>query len=227
MFRRLIQRPAVQAALARLVGLYLALVARTTRWSLLGAEHARPFAEPGRPVIVAFWHERLPLMPMALQAARRAFPRGHEVRAHVLVSRHRDGRMIGSALAGFDVQVVYASSSRGGASGLRALLRLLAAGHMVAITPDGPRGPRREAAAGVAQLAAISGVPVLPVAAATARGKMLRRSWDRMVLPLPFTRGVVAIGAPIAVQRHGAEAALPAIGAALTAACDAADAGVA
>jgi lysophospholipid acyltransferase (LPLAT)-like uncharacterized protein len=122
--------------------------------------------------------------------------------------------------------MVYASSSRGGATGLRALLRLLRDGELIMITPDGPRGPRRMAAPGVAQLAAASGVPVLPCAAATSR-RIVLRSWDRAMLPLPFGRGVLVFGTPIAVPRGGAEAALPTIEAALTAACDAADAGVA
>jgi lysophospholipid acyltransferase (LPLAT)-like uncharacterized protein len=74
----------------------------------------------------------------------------------------------------------------------------------------------------VAQLAALSGAPVLPCAARTTRGRRMN-SWDRLVLPLPFARGVVAVGAPIAVPRDGAAAALPAIAAALTEACDRAD----
>ena len=98
---------------------------------------------------------------------------------------------------------------------------MLEAGDHVVITPDGPRGPRRVAAPGVAQLAALSGMPVLPCAAQTSRRWTLR-SWDRMVLPLPFGRGVIVCGAPIA----GARATAPrrrcrAIAAAITAATDA------
>jgi lysophospholipid acyltransferase (LPLAT)-like uncharacterized protein len=79
------------------------------------------------------------------------------------------------------------------------------------------------AAAGVAQLAALSGVAVVAVGAASTRHRLLP-SWDRMMLPLPFGRGVLAVGAPIAVARGEAEAALPAIAAAIDAATKAADA---
>jgi lysophospholipid acyltransferase (LPLAT)-like uncharacterized protein len=140
----------------------------------------------------------------------------------VLISRHRDGRLIAAAVRPFGIEVVHASSSRGGVSGLRGLLRILAEDGIAAITPDGPRGPARVAAPGVAQLAALSGVPVLPCAAATSRMR-LARSWDRMRFPLPFARGVVVVGAPLAVARGAAEAALPAIAAALTEACAEAD----
>jgi lysophospholipid acyltransferase (LPLAT)-like uncharacterized protein len=231
MLRRLIRRPAAQAALASLLGLYLSAVYRTTRWTLLGEEHLRAALRPepshdGRAAaaIAAFWHESLPMMPPLLLIARRLVPELASTRVHVLVSRHRDGRFIGAVVRRYRVQPVHASSSRGAAAGLRAMLRLLAAGGMVVITPDGPRGPRRVAAPGVAQLAALSGRPVLPCAARSTRQRIVG-SWDRMRLPLPFGRGVLVCGAPVVVGRGGrGDAELATIAAALTAACDAADA---
>jgi len=225
MAKRLIRHPLVQGMLPRLVALYLRLVWATTRWTLVGEEHARAFA--GRPVILAFWHERLPLAALGWRLlARRvlgpAEGRGAR-RARVLISRHRDGRLIAAAVRPFGIEVVHASSSQGGAAGLRGLARILAGGGVAVITPDGPRGPARVAAPGVAQLAALTGVPVLPCAVASSRMR-LARSWDRMRFPLPFARGVAVVGAPVAVPRDGAEAALPGIAAALTAACDRADA---
>jgi lysophospholipid acyltransferase (LPLAT)-like uncharacterized protein len=220
--KRLSRHPVAQAAFARLLGLYLAFALRTTRWSLEGDEHMAPHLA-GAPVVVAFWHERLPLMPMLWVKARRlAKGRNARARVHVLVSHHRDGRFIGAVVSRFAVNVVLGSSSRGGALGLRILLNLLAAGDHIAITPDGPRGPRRVAAAGVAQLAALSGAPVLPCAAQTTRRWMLR-TWDRMVVPKPFGRGVVVCLPTIAVSRDSWQDAVPAIGAALTAAAERAD----
>ena len=98
---------------------------------------------------------------------------------------------------------------------------LLAGGDHIAITPDGPRG-RAGPPRGVAQLAALSGVPVLPCAAQTTRRWVLR-TWDRMVVPKPFGRGVVVCLPTIAVGRDAWQDALPAIGAALSAAADKAD----
>jgi lysophospholipid acyltransferase (LPLAT)-like uncharacterized protein len=227
MFRRLIRHPRAQAAIARLLGLYLAAVYRSTRWTLLGEEHLRAafgdHPRGGAGALFAFWHERLPLMAMAWRFAAETLPALEGRRAHVLVSRHRDGQLIGAVGGRFALLMVHGSSSRGGVAGLRALARLLGAGECVAITPDGPRGPRRRAAPGVAQLAALAGRPVLPCAARTRRALVLR-SWDRMVVPLPFGRGVVVAGPPLAVGRDDPLAGLPAVEAALTAACDRADA---
>lgn len=215
MLSRLAKHPAVQRVGAGALGLYLDFALRTTRWRLDGEPHVAPQIA-GAPAVVAFWHERLPLMPMLwLIACRRGVPK----RIHVLVSRHRDGRLIGALLSRFGVGVVRGSSSRGGASGLRAMADLLAAGDLVAITPDGPRGPRRRAAAGVAQLAELSGAPVLPCGAQTTR-RIVLATWDGMVLPLPFGRGAIVCGEPIAVAPDGWQSALPAIEAALDAAAD-------
>ncbi len=221
MAKRLIRHPAVQGVLARLVALYLRFVWATTRWTLVGEEHAHPFRDA--PMILAFWHERLPLAALGWRLLSRRVPQAGGRRAQVLISRHRDGRLIANAVRPFGIDVVHASSSKGGASGLRGLLRILAGGGVAVITPDGPRGPVRVAAPGIAQLAAMAGVPVLPCAVASSRMR-LARSWDRMRFPLPFARGIAVVGAPIAVARDGAEAALPAIAAALNEACAQADA---
>jgi lysophospholipid acyltransferase (LPLAT)-like uncharacterized protein len=220
--KKLMRHPIAQAALARLLGLYLGFALWTTRWSLEGHEHMAPHAA-GVPVVVAFWHERLPMMPMLWLKARQS-PEGRNTnnRVHVLVSQHRDGRFIGAVVSRFALDVVLGSSSRGGAKGMRMLLTLIAGGDHIAITPDGPRGPRRVAAPGVAQIAALAGVPVLPCAAQTTRHWVLR-TWDRMVVPKPFGRGVVVCFPTISVQRDAWQDAVPAIGAALTAAAERAD----
>jgi lysophospholipid acyltransferase (LPLAT)-like uncharacterized protein len=221
MFKRLIRHPSIQALLAWLVGLYLRLIWATTRWTLVGAEGANLKADG--PMILAFWHECLPLAAQGWRLIARENPAAPGRRAQALISRHRDGRLIARAVAPFDVEVVHASSSKGGAAGLRQLLRVLESGGVSVITPDGPRGPAREAAPGIAQLAALAGL-----ACGAASSRMRRaRSWDRMRFPLPFARAVVVLEAPITVPREDPASALPAITAALNRATERADQAVA
>jgi lysophospholipid acyltransferase (LPLAT)-like uncharacterized protein len=217
--KRLLRQPWVQSAGAWLLGLYLWFALRTTRWTLLGEENLAPHAA-GAPAIAAFWHERLPMMSMLWLFSRRGAP---GQRLHVLVSRHRDGRLIGTVVGWFRISPIYGSSSRGGMSALREMLVVLARGDHVVMTPDGPRGPRRVAAQGVAQLAALSGVPVLPCSAQTSR-RWVMRSWDRMVIPRPFGRGVVVCLPSISVPRTNWRDAMPEIEAAMTRAVEQADA---
>lgn len=224
MFKRLIRHRSIQALLAWLIGLYLRLIWATTRWTLLGAEQAG--LKPGGPMILAFWHECLPLAAQGWRLIAREDPAAPGRKAQALISRHRDGRLIARAVAPFDVEVIHASSSKGGAAGLRALLRVLEGGGVAVITPDGPRGPAREAAPGIAQLAALAGLPVLACGAASSRMRRAR-SWDRMRFPLPFARAVVVLEAPIMVPREDPAAALPAITQALNRATARADQAVA
>ncbi len=225
--KRLLRHPRTLALTARALGAYLHVALRSTRWTLEGREELGAFLLGG-PAIFAFWHERLPLMPALWLLAKRE--RGEEGgRMHVLVSRHEDGRLIGDIMRSFGVVVIHGSTERGqrrrrgGAAGLRGLLGALGGGGQVVITPDGPRGPARQAAAGVAQLAAMAGVPIVPCAAQTTRKRRLA-TWDRMVLPLPFGRGVLVCGAPIEVPRVGWDQALGPIEVAMTAAAERADA---
>lgn len=216
--KRLMRRASVQAVLAWLLGRYLQFALSTTRWTLIGEPHFAPHRD-GAPTVAAFWHECLPLMP-ALWTRARDSTQG--LRLHVLVSRHADGRFIGDIIAHFGLDVAHGSSTRngrnrGGASGALSLLTALEAGDQVAITPDGPRGPRRVAAPGVAQLAGLSGCPVLPCAARTTR-RITLSSWDRMILPLPWGRGVLVCEQTISVPRDDWEASLPGITQALEAA---------
>jgi lysophospholipid acyltransferase (LPLAT)-like uncharacterized protein len=211
MFKQILQSEAVQRAVAWIAGFYLQFVALTTRWQIEGEEQVSRWVT-GSPCIVAFWHETLPSMPVGWLLARRG---GRVKPAVVLASGHRDGRLIGMAMATFGIGIVSGSSSRGGAAGLRRLAAALKAGSDVGLTPDGPRGPRRVAAAGVAQLAALSGAQVLPVAAWT-QWAIQFRSWDRMRFPLPFGRGRLVFGNMITVPRHDWEQRLPSIEAALT-----------
>jgi lysophospholipid acyltransferase (LPLAT)-like uncharacterized protein len=87
---------------------------------------------------------------------------------------------------------------------LRTLLDLLRAGKVVSLTPDGPRGPRRVMQPGTAQLAALSAVRVVPIAA-ICHPALRIRSWDRMIVPLPFSRCTIRCGRPIAIDRRDRE----------------------
>jgi len=211
MLKKLLQSSAVQALAARAAARYVVMVAATTRWRIEGAAELAEFAK-GDPCIVVFWHESLPSMPVFWLRARRL---GLARPAAVLASRHRDGRLIGQAVAALGIEPLAGSSSRGGAAGLRRLAARLAAGCHVGLTPDGPRGPRRVAAPGVAQLAALSGAPVLPCGAWISRALTLR-SWDRMRLPLPFGRGTLVCGPRLTVAREDWISAVPLIEAALS-----------
>ena len=87
------------------------------------------------------------------------------------------------------------------------MVRLLAEGNLIAITPDGPRGPRMRAKAGAIKLAQLSGAPLVPASGSVKR-RVLLGTWDRFCLALPFSRGIILAGEPIDVPRDATEAEL-------------------
>lgn len=223
MLKRLLKRPGVQAALAALLAAWFRFVHRTTRWQVEVDPATERLWVEGRPMIMALWHERLPPLichwphfPAASPAPR--------LPLHFMISGHSDGRLIAVIAARLGIASVEGSTSRGGARALARMLTLLESGRVcVAITPDGPRGPRRIAQPGVAALARFSGCPVVCTAAAT-RFNYRPGSWDRLMVSLPFGRGALVVGPPMAIARKAdMQTALAAIKAALDEACACAD----
>ena len=143
--------------------------------------------------IGALWHNRLLIFPLVL---RRFFP--HRSGA-ALISASRDGDLLADAIHRFRYDVVRGSSSRLGASAILQLTQLLASGHDVVITPDGPRGPAYELGPGIIFLAQKSGTPVLPMNLEYSRCWRLG-SWDRFIVPRPFSKVRVLIGEPHRVR---------------------------
>lgn len=147
--------------------------------------------------IFAFWHARI--LPLVYTHRRRSIA--------VLVSRHRDGELIARIIQALGFRIARGSSTRGGEAGLRDLIQHAEEGHLLAITPDGPRGPAEQAKPGLVYLASRTGHLVQPLAAAASRCWRLR-SWDGFRVPHPFARVVVVYGAPIAVPPRLSEEAI-------------------
>jgi lysophospholipid acyltransferase (LPLAT)-like uncharacterized protein len=150
----------------------------------------------GEQVIIAFWHNRLVVMPMLALGEPLC----------VMVSEHRDGEIALRAVRWLHLRAVRGSATRGGVKALLRLIRAYREGWNLVIVPDGPRGPRYKVKTGVIQLAGVTGAPVFPVSyAASPAGRL--RSWDRLIIPFPFARVALVVGESLTVPRDadGAE----------------------
>jgi len=117
----------------------------------------------------------------------------HDIPIHIMISRSRDGEYVARLAQGLGFRPVRGSSSRGGAEASLAMLQAARQGHVLAITPDGPRGPRHQSHPGFHLLARKTGLPVHPVAIGFSDWWELR-SWDRFRVPKPFSRAVAYVG---------------------------------
>ncbi|MGH6994378.1 MAG: lysophospholipid acyltransferase family protein [Stellaceae bacterium] len=187
--KRVLRRDDVRRFLCWLVSLYIRLVHATGAWAVEGGAIPAALHAARRPFILAFWHGRLLMMPCAWQ---------RDVPIHMLISGHRDGRIIADAVRHFGIDSIAGSTTTGGSSALRGMVRYLKAGECVGITPDGPDGPAMCASAGIVAVARLAGVAIVPLAYATRRRRILD-TWDRFHLPLPFSHGAFIWDAPIEV----------------------------
>lgn len=194
--RRVAGGPAIAAG-----GLAIYLVLR-----LLGLTTRKRFLDPGglldafargEQVILCFWHGRLVMMPFGYRGRRGAC---------IMNSQHRDGELVTRAISRLGVEVVRGSSTRGWVGGLRGLLDAHRRGRDIIVVPDGPRGPRCRAKGGVLQLARATGAAVFPVSCGASRAAVLRRSWDRLSIPLPFARVTYVAEAPLRVPADASAA---------------------
>ena len=190
--RSLTRNSLARNVVAALAAQYIRLIHLTGRWQVIGEEIPRRFWDTHRPFLVCFWHGRLLMMPYCRN------PDAPPV--YIVVSRHPDGRFIADTIKHFGVGAITGSSSRGGTAALRAVLKTLASGAITGITPDGPRGPHMRAGIGAINAARMAGVAILPVTFA-ARRRIVLKSWDRFVVALPFSKGVLLWGDPIEIAR--------------------------
>jgi lysophospholipid acyltransferase (LPLAT)-like uncharacterized protein len=175
--------PPVGGALHRLLG-------HTVRFSEVHAEAWGPRAPRSENLIYAFWHSSL---LMASFHYRNLGVVG-------LISYSKDGELLARVVEPLGYVLVRGSTSRGSLQALRGLVRHLRDGRDVALTPDGPRGPREVAQEGTIHLARLTGKRIVPLVFDCTRKRRLH-SWDRLIVPMPFSRGVFVYRDPIEVPR--------------------------
>lgn len=153
---------------------------------------AHPSVDPNQPLILSFWHGKLFLPIMVVSSWQQKKIAG-------LVSQSRDGAILTRWIERLGFKVVRGSSNRKGASSVVKLINLAKEGYSVGIAADGPRGPIYCAKSGSAYLAQKTGLPIVPIGAAYQTAKQFQ-SWDRFLLPMPFSKAAIYLNELIYVQ---------------------------
>jgi lysophospholipid acyltransferase (LPLAT)-like uncharacterized protein len=174
--------------IARLGAWLVRFIGRTWRIRTSNEEGWRQLRASGRPFIFAFWHGQM--LPLLVQH--------RDEGVAVLISEHGDGEIIARVAMRLGYKTIRGSTSRGATRALVAMAKTIADGTEIAITPDGPRGPARSVAAGVLAIAHRSGVPIVPIGVSAPTAWHLK-SWDRFVIPRPFSRIHIVYGDPITI----------------------------
>ena len=148
--------PILGACLIRLLG-------KTLRLSTIGGEAVDALHREGRPIIIAFWHGRQLMMPLAYRGRA----------ASILISQHRDGEIIARIMKYFGFSTIRGSTTRGGSQAIRQLLQAGRQGKDLVVTPDGPKGPAQKVQLGTLFLAKVTGFPIVPLTFACSKKKSL------------------------------------------------------
>jgi len=169
-----------------------AIVGFTSRISSSGEAPALAMLAEGRPFVLAFFHGRLFLLMHHLKN----YP------LTVMVGISYLGEIQARTLQAQGFETVPGSRSKGAAKALTRLIRAVRGGRVGAFAVDGPRGPYGEVKGGVVYVAKKVGVPIIPVMTSASPSLVFRSSWDRFLLPLPFSRAVVRFGDPLLLDRN-------------------------
>ncbi|MDI9349080.1 MAG: lysophospholipid acyltransferase family protein [Candidatus Symbiobacter sp.] len=190
--KAVLQSILLEKILAAVIALWLRFCFVTSRWELSGIEVMESARDAGKPLLFALWHNRIIMMVFLWRRVHK------KPRLGVIISGHRDGLLIARAVAWLGIRPIKGSSKRGGSVALLEVVRALQRGESIAITPDGPKGPPFVVKPGILGAAYRAGVPIVPVAYAMSRQIRLK-SWDRLVIPRPFSRAIFVIGEPLPV----------------------------
>ena len=175
--------------------LIIYLLGKTYRKEVVGGESEQSLISKEINPIYALWHGRLLYLPFLYRWQERLYS---------LVSPSTDGEIIARTLSMFGVRAIRGSSYKSGSNAFRELIRIVRDKGLVFITVDGSRGPVFKVQKGILHLAKISGKPILPITYGADKAHVFK-SWDRFIIPHPFTRVVVIYGEPVYVTRDSSE----------------------
>lgn len=138
------------------------------------------------PIVLAHWHgDELALIHLV-----------KKLKLATMTSTSRDGNAIDFVIRMLGGTSSKGSSTRGGAAGLLGLVKLLRSGRITSVAVDGPRGPRHKVKPGVFELSRLAKAEIIPVGASCRRAFHFTKSWNKIYLPLPFTKVTVVFAEP-------------------------------
>jgi len=173
----------------RILRFYLSLL----RIRVVGEEIALGcLADYGR-LVVAVWHQRF-LPALAYVTKFKYF------KPIVMISQSRDGELAARLANRLGLVTVRGSSSRGGTTAMLAITEALKENPVVIHIVDGPTGPKGVVKPGLISMAQMSGAVILPIIISAEKAWILG-SWDRFMIPKPFSEVTIEWGQPFAVPR--------------------------
>ena len=192
LLRKLAYSYFIQKFITFLIYLYLLFVYKTSSKKFTGIEEVYKKIESKKPIIFAFWHNRLMMIPFFAHKVKK------KIKSHnfmTLASKHGDGKFVGMVMEKFGLISILGStkdnrkSSRGiDYSSMRKIIDGLKNGYSLGITPDGPRGPNQQINGELINIARLTKASIIALSYSSSNFKIVQKSWDKFKIPLPFSK---------------------------------------
>lgn len=164
-------------------------LSRTHKVAIVNPEHEHKVLMQDKSIIYASWHQRF-FPGITLFAARKPIA--------IMISRSRDGEFIASVINMLGWHAIRGSSSRGGQAALLQLKKRSLEGYRIGHIVDGPRGPFGVVKPGIIVMAQVTRLAIVPTITSPERFWQAN-SWDRFMIPKPFTRIIIRFDEPFYV----------------------------
>lgn len=179
--------------ITKLARMAINLIVATCRIQIRGEEKIRKLKDKNLPVIYTLWHRHIFFTIFRFRNSG----------ARPLISRSADGEIVSRVAEAFGMRPVRGSSSSGGARAFLKLAESLKTEKSdILITADGPKGPLREIKEGTILLARKTGSVIVPICWHGSRVKILKKTWDQFIIPLPFSKITFSYGIPFRVPSN-------------------------
>ena len=164
----------------------------TWRIRVVESQSFQAALKDNRAMVFAHWHGDIPSILYLLK----------RYRAAAIISQSKDGDLVDSVARMLGGRTARGSSHRGGAAGLKGMLRLCRQGFRPSVAVDGPKGPRHKVKPGVLEISRVIGGGLFPLTVACDRRIVFRKSWDKAFLPMPFAKIVVVWGDEVSAVKR-------------------------
>ena len=169
----------------------LKIISWTYKIRVMNPDIEKDILKRGQIPIYASWHQRF-FPGIVFFATRKPIS--------IMISQSRDGELISKIVNVIGWHPVRGSSSKGGGRALKDIKKLVLRGYKIAHIVDGPRGPLGVIKPGLLVIAQVSGMPIVPTIT-SAEKKWVFNSWDRFMVPKPFSRVIIRFSDEIHIPR--------------------------
>ncbi len=187
MIKKFLQNEYIQNLAGFLISLYIKICYHTSLWYVKNNKSLENHIEKKSKIIVIFWHNRLLMAPFCWE---------YKNNFKMLISSHRDGRIISCAVSHLGIETIEGSSNKNKISSAKQIISELNAKNIVGITPDGPRGPNHKVKEGLVSMQRKTNSVIFPLCCSAKFYRKLS-SWDKFMFVSPFNKFVAVWGKPM------------------------------